>query len=322
VITMEFEEVAGWGGELWAHDVTGVAVDAQDRVYALKRDKHAVTVLSPQGEVLTKWGHPCISDRPHLISIGFDELVYIADDGGHQIHVFDLEGQWLETLGSGVPSSTGFDASIGGVEQAYDLTVGGPPFHRPTKAVVSPSGELFVSDGYRNSRIHRFSEQRDAVYSWGGPGAGPGCFVIPHSVQVDASGNVFVCDRENDRIQVFSRSGEFLSSWENVQRPTDIAFDPSGRAYVTELPRGPRDIKSWRLGRAEEEMAGAVSVRSTDGSALAWLPVSEAGFPAPHAVAVDSENAVYVSEVPESFASYTGRALKEHRCLRKFVRVR
>ncbi|CAG9269596.1 hypothetical protein [Paraburkholderia caribensis] len=315
---MSFEEVAGWGEDTWERDVTGVAVDSQDRVYVLRRGDDPVTVLSPDGTVLDRWGGGYFSPRPHLISIGEDDTVYVADDGGHQIFVFDRTGRLRETIGTGTPSDTGYDAGASSAEIAYDGMIGGPPFNRPTKVAPWRNGELFVSDGYRNCRVHRFSANRELMCSWGGPGAGDGCFVIPHSVTVDAEGRVLVCDRENDRIQIFSCDGELLDVWNNVQRPTDVAFDRRGNAYVTELPRGPADIKSWRLGRAAQELPGRVTIRSSEGSIIGQVQCKGLDFPAPHAVAVDSKGAVYVSEVPESFAGYTGRPYSLHRCLRKF----
>ncbi|RDV00679.1 hypothetical protein [Trinickia dinghuensis] len=315
---MNFQEVTGWGEDTWEHDVTGVAVDSHDRVYVLRRGDDPVTVLNPDGAVLNRWGNGYFSNRPHLISIGDDDTVYVADDGGHRIFVFEPTGRLLETIGSGIPSETGCEAGAASAEAALDQIRGGQPFNRPTKAVPWRDGELFVSDGYRNCRVHRFSAERQLMHSWGGPGAGLGCFVIPHSVTIDADGRVFVCDRENDRIQIFSRDGELLDVWNDVQRPTDVAFDRRGYVYVNELPRGPLDLKSWRLGRAERALPGRVTVRSPDSTIVAQVICPGVEFLAPHAIAVDSKGAVYVSEVPESFANYTGKPHRPHRCLWKF----
>jgi DNA-binding beta-propeller fold protein YncE len=317
---MNFEEIAGWGEDAWDRDVTGVAVDSDDRVYVLRQGDVPVTVLDSEGTVLDRWGSGRFSSRPHFISIGSDDRVYIADDGGHRVYIFELTGRLLEVIGTGEPSMSGYDQASPNPEAALDrMKEGGAPFNRPTKVVRAPDGELFVSDGYRNCRVHRFSSDRRWDKTWGRGGAGRGCFVIPHSVAIDGAGRVLVCDRENDRIQIFSRDGDLLDVWDDVQRPTDLVFDRRGFVYVTELPRGPRDLKSWRLGRAEHELPGRVTIRSSDGSIVAMLSCDKAEFLAPHAVAVDSTGAVYVSEVPESLANYTGKPHKPHRCLRKFV---
>ena len=317
---MQYLEVAGWGEETWDdRDVTGVAVDSRDRVYVLRRGQNPVTVLDAAGTVVDRWGDGYFSDRPHLISIGHDDTVYVADDGGHRVLAFDTTGRLRETIGTGVPSNTGFDVErYGSAEAALDQMQGGPPFNRPTKAVSNAAGELFVSDGYRNCRIHRYSADRQQVHSWGGPGAADGSFVIPHSVTVDHDGRILVCDRENDRIQVFDRDGNLLQVWTHVQRPTDVAVDRHGYVYVTELARGPRDLKSWRLGRPGHELPGRVSVWSPHGGMVARIS-SAVNLLAPHAIAVDSIGAIYVAEVPQSFATATGRPRRQHRCLHKFA---
>ncbi|MEU3982815.1 hypothetical protein AB0F77_22420 [Streptomyces sp. NPDC026672] len=320
-MAIEFDEVPGWGDQSWDDDVTGVAVDSGDRVYALRRGDPAVTVLDRDGAVLDRWGDTLLSERPHLISIDASDRLYIADDGGHQVVVFDRSGRRLEVIGRGIPAKTGFyDTEHTSTEDAFENMPGGPPFNRPTKAVAAPDGELFVSDGYRNCRVHRFSVgRRRLVTFWGGAGAAPGCFVIPHSITVDRQGRLLVCDRENDRIQVFTRGGELLDVWNDVQRPTDTAVDEHGNVYVTELARGPGDMKSWRLGKAEHEMPGRVTMWTPERRLAARIGPPETGFLAPHAVAVDSTGAVYVAEVPQSFARSTGRTPRLHRCLHKFV---
>ncbi|MEN0137796.1 MAG: hypothetical protein AAGC80_21780 [Rhodococcus sp. (in: high G+C Gram-positive bacteria)] len=316
---MNYDEVDDWSGQPWSQDVTGVAVDSHDRVYLLQRGPVAVTVLDPDGAVVDRWRNEWFSDRPHLISIGRDDLVRIADDGGHKVFTFDLDGRLLGSIGDGAPSRTGFDQSTHPrLEDALSQMGGGLPFNRPTKFVSSPWGDLYVSDGYRNCRVHRFSADGQLLSSWGGPGAEPGRFVIPHSLTTDHDGRILVCDRENDRIQVFTADGELLDVWDNVQRPTDVAVDPRGFLYVTELPRGPLDLESWRLGRAATTLPGRVSVWSPEGALVGRIEPPECEFAAPHAIAVDSSGAVYVSEVPESFATSTGRAQRAHRCLRKF----
>jgi sugar lactone lactonase YvrE len=317
---MRFERLNRWGDRSWDGDVAGVAVDSEDRVYVLRRGATPVTVLDPGGQVLHRWGAGEFV-KPHLISIGPDDTVYVADTDDHRVRAFDVTGRQLYVLGGGSPSVTGYgEAALPDGEAALDAIAGGPPFNRPTKAAASPSGDVFVSDGYRNCRVHRFSRSGRLVASWGGAGAEAGQFVIPHSVTVDVAGRVVVCDRENDRIQRFTPDGELVDTWLDLQRPTDTAMDGDGNTYVTELARGPRDLRSWRLGRATTDLAARVSVLDPYGTPIARVDAGTPGFRAPHAVAVDSTGAVYVSEVPESFANSTGSVADARCCLRKFER--
>ena len=81
------------------------------------------------------------------------------------------------------------------------------PFNYPTEMVLGPSGDIYVSDGYRNSRVHRFSADGRLIDSWGEPGTGSGEFNLSHAVAVSPDGRVYVCDRENSRLQVFTQDG-------------------------------------------------------------------------------------------------------------------
>jgi DNA-binding beta-propeller fold protein YncE len=101
--------------------------------------------------------------------------------------------------------------------------------------VPAPSGDLYVSDGYRNARVHRFAGDGQLRMSWGEPGKeAPYQFHLPHSLVVDRDGLVYVCDRENNRIQVFSADGQFLSMWSDMRRPLDISIDRDGIFYISE----------------------------------------------------------------------------------------
>ena len=119
------------------------------------------------------------------------------------------EGRLLLTLGvSGRPSDTGATSP-----DYRTVQRGGPPFNYPTNVALSPEGDIYVSDGYGNARIHRFSPDGRLLHSWGQPGAGPGQFNVPHGIAIDRQGIVLVADRENSRIQRFTPDGEFIDEW-------------------------------------------------------------------------------------------------------------
>jgi sugar lactone lactonase YvrE len=166
-----------------------------------------------------------------------------------------------------------------------------------------------VSDGYGNCRVHRFSPTGELKRSWGVPGTGPGQFYLPHGIAVAADGRVFVCDRESDRIQIFSPDGEYLNEWTDTQRPTHLVFDAQGRAYVSELWWHPGQT-SRRHGPITQPRYGRVSVYDQEGRVLTRWGSADAcapgSFIAPHGLAVDSKGDVYVSEVTWTFAVSRG----------------
>src|SRR5262249_5947253 len=117
------------------------------------------------------------------------------------------------------------------------ITRGGPPFNQPTNLTIGADGLLYISDGYGNARIHKYSPDGKLILSWGEPGAGPGQFNLPHGIGIVSTGRGLVADRENSRIQVFSPDGEFLDEWTDVVRPCDIFVDPRNNVFVAELGR-------------------------------------------------------------------------------------
>jgi streptogramin lyase len=290
---LPYEVVEGWeqlpAG--YTHlDVAGVAVDSRDRVYLLTRSQPRVLIYASDGRFIGSWGEGMFTNRTHGITIGPDDAVYCVDDGDHTVRKFTPSGELLLTLGtSGVASDTGYDG-----RSLDSIARGGPPFNRPTNVAVAPSGELYVSDGYGNARVHRFSADGRLIQSWGEPGTGPGQFHLPHAIAVAPDGRVLVADRENDRIQVFSPDGEYLEEWTAVQRPCGLHMGHDGRVYVGELA-WPRGWRSYTRGEIQEESPARASVLDLHGAVLArW-----GGYPpcAPHGICIDSRGDVYVAEV-------------------------
>lgn len=228
-----YEVVENWGNlpSGWTFGpVSAVACDSQDRVYAFQRKDPPVIVFDREGNYLSSWGEHAILD-PHGIYIGPDDIVYLTDRDDHVALKFTLDGRPLLVVGDrGQASDTGCTKDGGRVLRAAG------PFNKPTEMVVAPSGDLYVTDGYRNSRVHRFDPHGRLVASWGEPGkTAPGEFHLPHSLWIDAQGTIYVCDRENNRIQLFSLEGRYLAQWSDLNRPTDIYIDANDIVYVSDL---------------------------------------------------------------------------------------
>ncbi len=285
-------------------DVAGIAIDKEDRVYVLNRSEHPIIVFDRDGNFASSWGEGFFN-RPHGSCIGRDNSIYCTDDRKHIVAKFTPEGKLLMTLGNtGQATDTGYVETFDFWESLSTIARGASPFNRPTNVSVSPSGEIYVSDGYGNARIHKFSADGKLLLSWGEPGGEPGQFRLPHSVRVDKEGRAWVVDRENNRIQIFDRNGEFLTQWTSFVRPTDLFIDEDDIVYVSELSK-------------------RVGIFTTAGKLMArWgnpgRKKEEALFLAPHAIAVDSQGDIYVGEV-----SMTSMKVdRGSQTIQKFVRTR
>jgi DNA-binding beta-propeller fold protein YncE len=243
---------AGWTLGIVSH----VAVDSKDRVYFYQRKDPPVLVFDPDGAFLTGWGSQRLRDA-HGIFAGPDDHLYVCNRDEHEVLKVTPEGKIVLELGHrGRPSW-----------QA--------PFNHPADVAVSPSGEIYVADGYGNAAVHRFSPEGRHLGSWGAPGAGPGQFTTPHGIWVDARARVLVADRENNRVQLFSPEGDYYEEWRDLYHPMDIYVDGAGAVYVTDqIPR--------------------LSVYSPDGRLLArGRPVAVGA----HGVWGDSRGNLYLAEV-------------------------
>jgi sugar lactone lactonase YvrE len=320
--TSQYQLVRDWEqlpNSIVHRDVAGVAVDSHDRVFLLCRGNDPVLIYNPDGSFVKSWGQGQFTDRTHGITIGPDDYVFCVDDADQTVRKFTPDGELLLTLGvSGKASDTGYAEQHPVVERA------GPPFNRPTNLAVAPSGDLYVSDGYGNARVHRFAPGGQLLQSWGEPGTGEGQFVTPHGIWVHPDGRVFVCDRENDRLQIFDQYGRYLEMWTDVQRPTQLFIDAQGMTYVAELP--------WKVGQKSPmrgtiaaDVPGRLSVYDGSGRVLArWGEAdgcAPGSFAAPHSVSVDSDGDIYVAEVTWTFAVSRGLAPEDCHTLQKFSRV-
>ncbi len=305
-------------------DCVGAGVDGNDRVYVITRSDSRVIVYERDGTFVAAWGEGVLT-HTHCIRFGEDGAVYTVDDGDHTVRKFTPDGKPLLVLGTpGVPSPTGYDLSIKDPHDRLASIKGGPPFNRPTGIAVAPTGDLYVTDGYGNAKVHRFAADGTLLQSWGEPGIGPGQFNLPHDVWIAPDGRVFVADRENDRIQIFSPTGAFLEEWTHVQRPTGLCMR-DGLVYVSELWWIPGQ-RPFRQGKIETDRPGRVSVLDMSGKVLARFGhegerTAPGHFIAPHGICVDSRGDLYVAEVTQTFAVSKGLVPAGSHTLQKFTRA-
>jgi 6-bladed beta-propeller len=226
--------------EIGAARISQVAVDAKARVHVLRRGAVPVVVFVADGSFLYSYGVAMIFDA-HGITVDHRDRVWIADRDAHQILCFSSAGELVLTIG---------ERHVPRWEH---------PFNHPTKVAVAGDGEIYVADGYGNARVHRFGPDGDYQSSFGAVGHGPGEFMTPHAILVDRRDRVLVCDRENDRVQLFDRDGAWIEAWHGLCRPMDLCEDADGMILVTDQvpsvtafsPRGER------VDRARPSLNGA-----------------------------------------------------------------
>jgi DNA-binding beta-propeller fold protein YncE len=305
-----YEVIENWGilPDGWTfHEVAAVAVDAQDQVYCFTRGKHPVIVFDPDGNFLRAWGDG-VFKRAHGAAIGPDQTIFLTDDGDHTVRRCTLDGKILMTIG------------VPGQCATYQC---GEPFNRCTHVAFSPRGEIYVSDGYGNSRVHKYSPDGKLLLSWGESGSDPGQFNIVHNIVTDKDGWVYVADRENNRVQVFDGNGKYETQWNNMHRPCALYMDTTKNdpiCYVGELGPG------LGVNKDAPNLGNRVDIYDKTGKRLARLgdvlPGENPGqFIAPHGLAIDSRGDIYVGEVSWTIMGQRLQPPRELRSLQKLKNV-
>ncbi|HVH75793.1 MAG TPA: peptidyl-alpha-hydroxyglycine alpha-amidating lyase family protein [Stellaceae bacterium] len=292
-------------------DCAAVGVDKSDNVYVFNRGAHPMLVFDRDGNFLRSWGEG-VFRRPHGIHMAPDDTIFCTDDGDHTVRKCTLDGRVLLTLG------------IAGKPAPY---MSGEPFHRCTHTALSPNEEIYVSDGYGNARVHKYSPDGKLLMSWGEPGTDPGQFNIAHNICCDPEGWVYVADRENHRVQVFDGQGKYEAQWNNMHRPSGLFMQLAARQprfYIGEIGGG------MGVNYDHPGIGPRVSIYTQQGELLARLGHRPAGleigqFVSPHGLAVDSRGDIYVGEV--SFTNWGNRYKGEPfppglRSLQKLVKLR
>ena len=282
----QYEAVENWAGIDIPGVASDVATDSARRVYVATRTNQAfdnntgvVLVFDENGKFLSAFGGDKLR-TPHHITVGPEEEIYLTDSFDHVVRKYSTDGELLQVIGT--PGQPGMP---------------GAPFNQPTCAVRShKSGDIFISDGYRQSRIHRFTGEGELVLSWGKgeqnlydlevwkddapAGTGPGEFNCPHGLGVGSEDRVYVQDRSNNRIQVFDNQGTYLFEWE-IPGSNQAVFDDDGMVHSASN--------------------GQVWVSTPDGKNLgSWgergpEPWQFTG--GPHGIWIDNAGAVYVGQV-------------------------
>ena len=265
-------------------DVAAVAVDSKDHVYVFNRGQHPMMVFDRDGNFLRSWGEGLFG-RAHGIDIDSDDTLYCTDDGDHTVRKITTDGKVLLTIG--VPN-----------KPAPFLS--GKPFNRCTHTALSPKGEIYVSDGYGNSCVHKYSPDGKHLMCWGTTGTDPGEFNIAHNIATDEDGWVYVADRENHRVQVFDGNGKYERSGTTCTGLARSIAAAAARIRSSSSASWDRACRSTASTRTSGRGSAIVDKK---GKTIARLggehgPGQETGrFLSPHGLAVDSKGSIYVGEV-------------------------
>jgi len=264
---------------------TGVDVDSHNHVLVFHRgDRPILMIEGDTGEIVNSWGDGMFSSA-HGLTVDSQDNVWVTDNGHHQVFKFSHEGKLLMTLG---------EQDTPGLDEKH--------FNGPTDIAVTPTGEAYISDGYGNNRVRKFSADGKFLFDWGSKGTDPGNFDIPHGIAIDSQGRLYVADRQdfsaNGRVQVFNGDGEFLDQWKSpgLARPWGMTVGADNYLYLVDggdfIPNPPkkqggngrgRILKMTLKGEILEEWG---SFGSHDGQ-FYW----------PHDVGVGRDGAAYVVDV-------------------------
>ena len=263
--------------------VSSVAVDSHGHILVLHRGAHPIIEFDAAGKFIRSWGDGmfsegkvgavprgerapgasgysavygpagCDSCGAHSIRVDPEGNIWAVDAPGHVIYKMNPQGKVIMRLGQkGVPG------------------LGPNNYNLPTDVAFGASGEIYVTDGYGNPRVVKYTKDGKYLLQWGTRGSGPSEFQLPHNVQVDARGRVYVSDRENRRVEVFDSNGKFLSEWPDIGGVSAL--------WMT------KDQKLW---------TGGV-LRDLDGKAIGSLPKESGGPGGPHGMSVSDSGEVYL----------------------------
>jgi sugar lactone lactonase YvrE len=275
--------------EIKVGPASGVAADGRGRVYIGHRGEHPLLLIARDGTLARAFGDAEIPPSVaydmsrrwvHAVRVDHRDHLWVTDVGRHVVLHFDPEGRLLQTLGT--PGVPGEDATH---------------FNQPTDVAVTRQGEIYVSDGYINSRVVQFGSDGRLIRTWGRRGTGPGEFNTPHSIRLDSRERVYVSDRANSRIQIFEPDGRFIEQWTDLGLEGDasldcIYFGPAGFLYGS-TGRGNKIIK---LGPDGRRLLTWGSAHSSPADIEGNVRRPPGQFNVAHGLSLDRDGNLYVAE--------------------------
>ena len=307
--------------DLYFGEATGVAVNSKGHVFVFSRGNSTgpayaasaaqLLEFGPDGKFIREIGKNLYAwSFGHAVRVDKDDNIWAIDKGSDMVIRFNPEGRVTIVFGRKQEAS---DETTGPLKHPVPpLPAEDGRFRQVTDVAFGPEGDIFISDGYINSRIAKADKDGNWIKSWGNRGTNPGEFNTPHNIAADAKGNVYVADRGNRRIQVFDSEGKFLRII-----TVDVPFDESARPAIGNKP----DLKTYQQVQTfvpgapwtvcitpppnqvlytSDAYPGRVYKVSLDGKVLGVLGQSGKQlkqFGWIHGIACPSENEIYVAEL-------------------------
>lgn len=242
---------------------SAVDFDSEGRMYLFHRGKQPILCFGPDGKFLRSWGDNLIG-QAHGLRVDQHDNIWVTDIGSHMVYQFNPRGKLLLAIGQPGKPGTGENQ-----------------FNKPTDIAFGRHDEIYVSDGYGNSRVMKFAANGKYLGQWGEPGKGPGQFNLPHSIILDRQGRILVGDRENDRVQVFNSEGKLLEIWPGFA-PYGMEFDSQGTLFVAD-------------GRANK----VLQLNSAGKVANSWgrKGAAPGEFNLPHMLTADTAGNLFIAEI-------------------------
>jgi hypothetical protein len=210
--------------------VSWIAADQKGLIYLIQRDPKIdpVIVVDRTGKVVRSWGKGMYK-MPHGIRVDPQGNVWTTDAASSMVYKFSPEGKKL------------MEIEVGGLPAQC-----GNGFCSTTDIAFAGNGHLFIADGYRNARILEYTADGQKIREWGSAGTGPGQFKLPHSIQIDENGVIYVADRENGRIQRFDMQGKYLGEWSQYGKTFGLTLQKDV-IWLSSIPRGSNNQAGWLI---------------------------------------------------------------------------
>ncbi|HEX6892758.1 MAG TPA: peptidyl-alpha-hydroxyglycine alpha-amidating lyase family protein [Chryseolinea sp.] len=257
---------SGW----YLQEVAGVAVNSEDHIFVFHRGKHPLLEFDADGKFIRSIAEDLFVS-PHGLRIDKYDNLWTTDVGSHVVLKFSKNLELQMVLGKW--NTAGEETKLFGLFSHL--------FNKPTDVGFDSQDNIFITDGYENSRIMKFDRDGVFIKSWGTKGDSVGQFNVPHTIVVDKDNLVYVGDRQNKRIQIFNTEGKFLSAWDNIGYPWGLV-QYSNKFYMTDGHAG----KLIELSK-EGKIIGTYGGSGKKPGQFGW----------PHMIAVDSKGNLYIAEI-------------------------